>query len=469
MDATRILVVDDEPDIEDLVTQNFRRQVRKGELSFVFARDGLHALEVMREHPDVAMVLSDINMPRMDGLALLEQLNERYQDVKTVIVSAYGDMGNIRTAMNRGAFDFVVKPIELDDLRTTIDKTLAHLDQFRQLQQDKATAEKARATLSRYFSPQVASALAEDPNCLSLGGERRFATFLFTDLTNFTTLVESTEPDTVVELLNRYLDQLAQIVFAHDGTVMKVVGDALQAIFGAPLEQRDHAERAVACALAIDGFATDFQAEMNAEGIPLGITRIGVNTGSAIIGNFGGAHFFDYTAYGDAVNIAARLESANKQLGTHVCVSQSVVDLCPAFKGRPAGSLILKGKTRALEAYEPMADDRASSEATARYREAFKLLETGDPTARQAFAALVGQYDEDPLTMFHLGRFYQGRVEARSSSTRSEGRGPSFTNGPSPSRHTNCRTRPRGAPSQSRNSIDAPMTPCRTPCKLALE
>jgi adenylate cyclase len=107
--TARILVVDDEPDVEALVLQKFRRQVRKGEFEFVFAHDGQHALEVLNEEPDVVMVLSDINMPRMDGLTLLDRLTELHDDLKTVIVSAYGDMENIRTAMNRGAFDFVTQ------------------------------------------------------------------------------------------------------------------------------------------------------------------------------------------------------------------------------------------------------------------------------------------------------------------------------------------------------------------------
>ncbi len=408
MSATRILVVDDEPDVEELVTQNFRRQVRNGELAFVFARDGQHALEVLQANPDVVMVLSDINMPRMDGLALLEQLNELHQDLKTVIVSAYGDMGNIRTAMNRGAFDFLFKPIEFDDLEATIAKTLAHLELFRQLRQEKADAEKAQATLSRYFSPNVAKALSQNPECLSPGGDRRFATFLFTDLADFTPLVEATDASVIVGLLNEYFDHLAQIVFEHDGTVMKVVGDSLHAIFGAPLEQDDHAERAVACALAIDAFAVEFQAEMKAKQVPLGLTRIGINSGQAIIGNIGGDYFFDYTAYGDAVNIAARLESANKQLGTRICVSQSVVDHIADFEGRPAGTLQLRGKTQTLKAFEPLVKDTYATPATAGYIEAFAKLEADDPGARQAFAALVGQYDEDPLAMFHLGRLLAG-------------------------------------------------------------
>jgi adenylate cyclase len=408
MSPARILVVDDEPDVEALVTQKFRRQMRKGDLDFVFAHDGQQALEMLNNDDGIDMVLSDINMPRMDGLTLLDRVNELHNGLKTVIVSAYGDMANIRTAMNRGAFDFVTKPIEFDDLETTIDKTLKHLEVFRRLQEEKSQAERAQATLSRYFSPNVVATLAGDPDCLSPGGDRREATFLFTDLADFTPLVESSESDLVVELLNAYLDGVARVIFDHGGTVMKIVGDAVHAIFGAPVENPDHAAQAVACALAVDDFAMKFRAAKQAEGIALGVTRIGINTGAAIIGNFGGDHFFDYTAYGDAVNIAARLEQANKIIGTRICAGESVVAKIGGFRGRPVGTLLLKGKSVTLRAYEPLTEARAAEPATAGYEAAFELLEAQDPKARQAFAALVGQYDEDPLTMFHLGRLLAG-------------------------------------------------------------
>jgi len=412
MSAARILVVDDEPDVEALVTQKFRRQMRKGEMDFLFAQDGQHALDLLDANSDVDMVLSDINMPCMDGLTLLDRLNDLHKGLKTVIVSAYGDMGNIRTAMNRGAFDFVTKPIEFDDLETTITKTLDHLALFRRLQDEKTQAEHAHATLSRYFSPRVVEALAQNPDCLTPGGERRVATFLFTDLADFTPLVESSDSDLIVTLLNAYLDGLTEIIFAHGGTVMKIVGDAVHAIFGAPVEDPKHAARAVSCALAIDEFATQFRAEKQAEDISLGVTRIGINTGPAIIGNFGGEHFFDYTAYGDAVNIAARLEQANKIIGTRLCVGESVVGAIGNFRGRPIGTLLLKGKSVSLRAFEPQTETQAAEPVTDGYNAAFALLEAGDPKARQAFAALVGQYDEDPLTMFHLGRLLSGETGA---------------------------------------------------------
>ena len=133
----KILVVDDEPDLEILLTQKFRRRIRKGEMDLVFAQNGVQALQQLQAHDDIDMVLSDINMPEMDGLTLLHQLNSLHLDLRAVIVTAYGDMKNIRTAMNRGAFDFVTKPIDFDDLETTISKTLAHLQVMRDALQSR--------------------------------------------------------------------------------------------------------------------------------------------------------------------------------------------------------------------------------------------------------------------------------------------------------------------------------------------
>ena len=130
--AFKILVVDDEPDLEPLVLQRMRRRIRSGQYTFLFAQNGVEALERLREEEDVDMVISDINMPQMDGLTLLEQIPKVDPNVRSIIISAYGDMKNIRTAMNRGAFDFVTKPLDFDDLQLTIDRTLAHLVEWRE-------------------------------------------------------------------------------------------------------------------------------------------------------------------------------------------------------------------------------------------------------------------------------------------------------------------------------------------------
>src|SRR3981189_3245568 len=155
MTAT-ILVVADEPDLEALVLQKFRRQVRGGAVAFVFAHDGIEALQSIEDHPHVDMVVSDINMPRMDGLSLLARLQEAEAKKSTVLVSADGDMNNIRSAMTRGAFHFLTKPIDFGDLEMTIDKTIPHVEMMREARRRQAEAERAHPSLSRYFCPQIA-------------------------------------------------------------------------------------------------------------------------------------------------------------------------------------------------------------------------------------------------------------------------------------------------------------------------
>ena len=157
----KILAVDDEPDFELLIKQRFRQRIRKGDLAFRFARHGEEALAVLAEEPDIGLLLLDINMPVMDGLTLLAELRARRSPARAVIVSAYGDMANIRTAMNRGAFDFVTKPVDLADLELTIDKTLETIAYVRGLDRERADAERARANLARYFSPNLVDLLAE--------------------------------------------------------------------------------------------------------------------------------------------------------------------------------------------------------------------------------------------------------------------------------------------------------------------
>jgi adenylate cyclase len=164
--TAHILVVDDEPDVEALILQKFRHKIRGGAISFLFARDGVEALAALKANGQIDLVVTDINMPRMDGLSLLQKLQENEKQVSTIIVSAYGDMSNIRTAMNRGAFDFVTKPIDFQDLQTTITKTLRHIELLRDARQRQAVAERAYASLSRYFSPNLAQELASDTDAL---------------------------------------------------------------------------------------------------------------------------------------------------------------------------------------------------------------------------------------------------------------------------------------------------------------
>jgi adenylate cyclase len=359
------------------------------------------------------MVIADINMPRMDGLTLLQKLQETEERLSTIIVSAYGDMANIRTAMNRGAFDFLTKPIDFPDLEATIAKTIRHVEDLRDARRRQAEAERAYASLSRYFSPNLVQRLAGDNDAIDLAGQRREIASLFTDIAGFTALVEMLEPSVLGPLLNEYLTGMTDIVFSHDGTVAKIVGDALHVLFGAPGEQPDHSARAVACALDLDEYAVSFQQSCRKKGITLGITRIGVHAGPAIVGNFGGGRFFDYTAYGDTVNVAARLEAANKYFGSHVCVSSVLAQKVNGFCGRPIGDLMLRGKSEAMRAFEPLRREKFESAATKSYLEAFAKLQSDDAAAMAAFAAHVGSYPEDQLASFHLKRLLNGEKGTR--------------------------------------------------------
>jgi adenylate cyclase len=411
--TAQILVVDDEPDLELLIQQKFRHQIREGIVTFLFARDGVDALAQLQSNGAVDMVVTDINMPRMDGLLLLQKLQEAEEKICTIIVSAYGDMANIRTAMNRGAFDFLTKPIDFPDLEATIAKTIRHVEILREARERQAAAERAHASLSRYFSPNLAQRLASDATAVDLRGRRREIATLFTDIAGFTTLVETLEPDVLGPLLNDYLVGMTDVVFAHDGTLAKIIGDAIHVLFGAPGEQPDHAARAVSCALALDECAQGYCRRWRQKGIALGVTRIGAHAGPALVGNFGGERFFDYTAYGDTINVTARLESANKQLGTRICVSETLAEKVQEFHGRPVGDLVLRGRTEALRAFEPLSGEQYEMEAMNGYMEAFAKLQANDPSALAAFAAHVGRNPDDQLASFHLKRLLNGAAGTR--------------------------------------------------------
>ena len=147
--------------------------------------------------------------------------------------------------------------------------------------------------------------------------------------------------------------------------------------------------------------------------VNFGATRIGVHAGPALVGNFGGSRFFDYTAYGDTINIAARLEAANKVLGTRICVSATVAKAADNFKGRPVGDLMLRGRSVPLRAFEPLRAEVFIAPAMTQYSQAFAKLEAGDAAAMPAFAALVGLHADDPLAGFHLKRLLNGAKGVR--------------------------------------------------------
>jgi adenylate cyclase len=285
-------------------------------------------------------------------------------------------------------------------------QTLVLMNYFR----SEAHRREVRQAFSHYLAPELVSEISADPSKLKLSGEVRELTFLFTDLANFTSLVEKSDPDMVVNLLNEYLDGTCKIVMDHGGTIDKIVGDAIHVMFGAPSKMEDHAARAVVCALELDAFCKEFEKRKNAEGIPFGITRTGINTGQVVVGNFGGASRFDYTAHGDAINSAARMESVNKHLGTRMCVAGSTASMSPDVRFRPVASLVLKGKSVGIEAFEPITEEEWNSPRVKDYIAAFELIKREDPGMTAAFEDLSRKYPDDPLVKFQLKRFSAGET-----------------------------------------------------------
>jgi adenylate cyclase len=342
----KILVVDDETDLEVLVKQKFRQKIREHKYEFLFAINGRHALEKLEEHKDVDIVLSDINMPEMDGLTLLTKLNEQNSLLKAVIVSAYGDMENIRTAMNRGAFDFITKPVNFEDLEVTMEKTIKHVNQMRETMK----AIKENNILKMYV----------DETVLNFMGSREFesslmvndiveATVVFIDICSFTSISEHEKPDQVVHLLNSYFDVMVKEIIAQNGYIDKFIGDAVMAVFRGEY----HLDRAIDACLAVRKKVAELPASTSVSFSPK--VSIGINSGEMISGNIGSASLkrLDYTVIGDAVNVAQRLQS--EAMEGQIVISESCYEkVKESFNCRKVGELKLKNKENPLMVYEVM-------------------------------------------------------------------------------------------------------------------
>jgi len=273
-------------------------------------------------------------------------------------------------------------------------------------------ARAQREFIKGVFSQHVASAVVDqiinDPAKMSsLEGERRNMTFLFTDVADFTTMSESLDSRELARVLNIYLEGMTVLVQKHGGMVDKFIGDAVFAIFNAPIDLEDHAGAAVRCALDMDRFSSTFSTEQNAQGVPFGRTRIGINTGTAVVGNFGSLKRHNYTASGDAVNTAARLEGLNKHYGTRISVSESTHALCPGIRFRPTALIVLKGKTTAIQVWEPLQPDDSRGYID-RYCAAYALLQSDQDRAALEFEALAREAPNDSSVKFHLERVLQG-------------------------------------------------------------
>lgn len=342
---SKILVVDDEKDLEVLIKQKFRQKIRDHQYEFVFAENGKQALEQLEQHTDVDMVLSDINMPEMDGLTLLTKINDRHNLLKSVIVSAYGDMENIRTAMNLGAFDFITKPVNFDDLELTMEKTIRHVIQMK----DTLQAIKENNILKMYVDETVLNFMGsrEYENSL-LMNETVEATIAFIDICSFTSYSEKEQPDAVVNLLNKYFDVMVKEIIAQGGYIDKFIGDCVMAVFRGEY----HLDRAVDAALSVRNKIDELPNEPgNIFFTPK--VSVGINCGEMISGNIGSTSLrrLDFTVIGDVVNTAQRLQEkagVNQILITEACFEK----IKQSFNCQKIGAVSVKNKVEEIMLYE---------------------------------------------------------------------------------------------------------------------
>ena len=340
----KILVVDDETDLEILIKQKFRKEIRQKEYEFLFAINGRDALEKLLLDPEVDIVLSDINMPEMDGLTLLSRLNELSPLIQSVIVSAYGDMENIRTAMNRGAFDFITKPINFEDLTLTMEKTLKHARHLK----ETLKAVKENNILKMYVDQNVLNFMgSREYESTIMDNETIEGTVMFIDICGFTAISESTPADTVVTMINSYFDEMVKEIMANEGYIDKFIGDAIMAVF----KGEYHLDRAIDAALAVRNKINNLPIQGDVKFKPK--VSIGIKSGDMISGNIGSVSLkrLDYTVIGDTVNTAARLQDAAKE--NQIVISQRCYEhVKESFRCKKIGDINLKNKANPLTIYE---------------------------------------------------------------------------------------------------------------------
>lgn len=336
------------------------------------------------------------------GLSLLRlQIKLRLQLIVAVALITIIWVGGVMIFVSTNTMINLLSP----SLALCLSSLISFLFQW---QSEQSKRKFIHLAFSRYLSVDYVDQLVANPDQLSVNGEHRVITFLFTDLAGFTPLTESIPAEDLITLINEYLDKTCEIAIRHGGMVAAIVGDALHVMFNAPVLQEDHAQRAIEAALELDEFCQKFAAAKQSEGIQLGLTRIGINTGVAVVGNFGGKERLEYTAMGDAINTAARLESVNKHLDTRICVSESSVSQCNGINFRPVGNLVLKGKSDSVKVYEPLNDNSSQTADRNKYLNSYNLMEELDPEALGAFRALSESNPDDSLVSYHLARLEKG-------------------------------------------------------------
>lgn len=319
-----ILAVDDLQENRELVA---RYLSRSGHL-VVTAASGEEALRTLAE-TDVDVVLLDLIMPIMDGKEVLRRIKEHpeWRATPVIVISGNQDMAGIIACIEAGADDYLFKPFNpvllQARIKAGIERKRWH-DREQQYREQLERNEKfIRATFGRYLSDEIVTDILERPEGLELGGDLREVTIMMSDIRGFTTLSEQLAPAQVVTMLNRYLGAMTDIIMSFNGTIDEFIGDAILAVFGAPQRREDDADRAVRCALAMQGAMAAMNAQNRAEGLPELATGIALNTGVVIAGNIGSERRSKYGFVGHPMNVTSRIEDHCR--GGEILISDSTL------------------------------------------------------------------------------------------------------------------------------------------------
>lgn len=343
----KVLLVDDEPDTLHLI-----RKILQAEGYQIFlATNGIEALDsIEKNSPD--LLLLDLVMPQLDGMEVLKRLRIKDKVTGVIMVSALSSENLVVQAMVEGADDFVGKPFTLKTirvrLRQALEKSRLRKENLLLQQELQEAHDKIRTIFSRYMAAPVVERLLSSPTLPRLGGERHDTTVLFMDFSGFTSLAHELEPDRVLNVLNEHLALATEAILAQEGTIDKFIGDGVMALFNAPFEQEDHAQRAVRCAVTLRDRITSW-GQANDPALKV---RIGVHTGETLVGNIGTPEFMNYTAIGDAVNVAKRLQEACE--ANTILISEDSANLLPddMVNLKPLGQTTVRGRTTPVAIYQ---------------------------------------------------------------------------------------------------------------------
>ncbi|MBE2184807.1 MAG: response regulator [Anaerolineae bacterium] len=338
-----VLVADDIADSRQLLVDI----VSSMGVDIVQAANGNEALQLARERlPD--LILLDVNMPGLSGFEVLSFLKAESEtaSIPVLMLTALADIDSRVQGLKLGADDYLTKPYSPRELMERIRTRLRNKQETDEL---RAVQQVIRNTFERFVSPAVVEQLLRNPKQVQLGGTLQEVTVLFIDLEGFTSISERADPEELLAILNTYHTMIVNAIREHGGTVDKFLGDGVMALYNTPLQQADHALRAIQTALDLNDGLTEFNQQFTADFRMR--FNAGIHTGKAVVGNVGAPDLMNYTAVGDTVNLAARLQQIAS--GGRILTSQATKDLLPdLFKLTTLGELKIKGRAEGVMAYE---------------------------------------------------------------------------------------------------------------------